>query len=155
MADGGADRRFDHMKDFVFASCYAGLAFGNAGCAAVHALSYSIGGAFHVPHGEANYQFFAEVLKLYAKREPDGKILELTELFADVLGIPVDAGVYDALDTFLGGLIEKKRLRDYGMTEEQIDTFTQSTIDEQQRLLVNNYVPLSKDELRGIFAALY
>ena len=39
------------LKDFALASNYAGIAFGNAGCGAVHALSYSIGGAFHVPHG--------------------------------------------------------------------------------------------------------
>lgn len=155
MADGGADQRFAYMKDFVFASNYAGLAFGNAGCAAVHALSYSIGGAFHVPHGEANYQFFAEVLRTYVKREPDGKIRQLTELFAELLGAPADPGIYDTLDAFLGSLIEKKHLREYGMTEDQIDTFTQSTIDNQQRLLVNNYVPLSQEELRAIFQTLY
>ena len=31
-----------------------GITFGNAGVTAVHALSYPIGGTFHVPHGVAN-----------------------------------------------------------------------------------------------------
>lgn len=41
------------LKDFILAANYAGIAFGNAGCGAVHALSYAHGGAFHIAHGEA------------------------------------------------------------------------------------------------------
>ncbi|MBR2881023.1 MAG: iron-containing alcohol dehydrogenase, partial [Prevotella sp.] len=48
------ENRADLLKDFAIASNYAGIAFGNAGCGAVHALSYAHGGAFHIPHGEAN-----------------------------------------------------------------------------------------------------
>ncbi len=155
MSEKGEDERFNHMKDFVYASCYGGIAFGNAGCAAVHALSYSIGGAFHVPHGEANYQFFTEVMKLYVSREPGGKIKELSDILADVMGVSRDGDVFGELDNFLGALIEKKPLKDYGMTEPQIDEFTKSTVDNQQRLLGNNYVPLSDEELREVFVALF
>jgi 4-hydroxybutyrate dehydrogenase len=145
----------DHLKEFVLASNYAGIAFGNAGCAAVHALSYSIGGAFHVPHGEANYQFFTEVMKKYISKEPDGKIKKLTKLLAKVLDVPEGEGVYDALDAMLGKLLPKKPLKEYGMVEAQIDEFTKSTVDNQQRLLGNNYVFLTDEEIREIFAALY
>lgn len=154
IAEKGENERLNHMKDFVIAASYAGIAFGNAGCAAVHALSYSIGGAFHVPHGEANYQFFTEVLNLYASKDPNGKIKQLTDILKDILEVPADA-VYKELDAFLGKLIEKKKLREYGMTEAQIDEFTKSTVDNQQRLLVNNYVFLTDEELRGIFTTLY
>jgi len=143
------------MTDFVYASCYGGIAFGNAGCAAVHALSYSIGGAFHVPHGEANYQFFTAVMKKYVDLDPNGKISQLTKILADVMGVPVDGTVYDKFDDFLGKLIEKKPLRDYGMTEAQIDEFTKSTVDNQQRLLGNNYVFLTDEAIREIFAELF
>ena len=157
IVEKGEDARFDRMKEFLIAANYAGIAFGNAGCAAVHALSYSIGGAFHVPHGEANYQFFTAVMKVYARKNPDGKIRQLTELLADVLGLDAaDAGaVYGEFDAFLGKLIAKKPLREYGMTEAQIDEFTKSTVDNQQRLLGNNYVFLEDEDLRGIFAELY
>jgi len=157
IVEGGEDVRFDHMKDFLVAANYAGIAFGNAGCAAVHALAYSIGGAYHVPHGEANYQFFTAVMKVYAAKKPDGKIKQLTELLADVLGIDAkDAGaVYESFDDFLGKLIAKKPLREYGMTEEQIDTFAVSTVENQQRLLGNNYVFIEDAEYRAIFAELY
>jgi len=157
IAERGEDTRFEYSKEFLIASCIAGIAFGNAGCAAVHALAYSIGGAFHVPHGEANYQFFTAVMKLYARKNPDGKIRRLTELLAEILELnPSDAGaVYETLDAFLGKLIARKPLREYGMTEAQIEEFAKSTVENQQRLLANNYVFLEEGELREIFAELY
>ena len=153
----GEEARYGYMKEYLVAATSAGIAFGNAGCAAVHALSYSIGGAFHVPHGEANYQFFAEVMKLYAKKAPNGKIRHLTKILSNVLDLDAtySGPVYDEFDSFLGKLIAKKRLRDYGMTIDQIEEFTKSTVENQQRLLSNNYVPLEDAELRGIFEALY
>ena len=149
-----AKAREPYLKDFIIASNYAGIAFGNAGCAAVHALSYSIGGAFHVPHGEANYQFFTEVFKMYMKKDPKGKIAKANEIFANILGCDV-ANVYEELEKFLGQIMVKKPLREYGMTETQIDEFTKSTVDNQQRLLGNNYCGLSDEEIRTIFANLY
>lgn len=151
----GEDERMNHLKEFVLASCYAGIAFGNAGCAAVHAISYSIGGAFHVAHGEANYQFFTEVFKMYMRKNPNGKIKQANKIFADILGCTDGPEVYDELETFLNKLIIKKPLREYGMVEEQIDLFTESTVANQQRLLGNNYVPLSTEDIREIFANLY
>ena len=154
--DGGNDAaaRKPYLKDFLLASCYAGIAFGNAGCAAVHALSYAIGGAFHVPHGEANYQFFTEVFKMYMRKDPNGKIASCNKIFADILGCDVDV-VYDEMENFLGKLVAKKPLKEYGMTEAQIDEFTKMTVDNQQRLLANNYVFLTDEEIREIFANLY
>ena len=156
IARGGntAENRKDLLKDFCLAANYAGIAFGNAGCAAVHALSYSIGGAFHVPHGEANYQFFTEVFKMYMRKNPSGKIVKANRIFADILGCGTDV-VYVELENLLNRLIAKKPLREYGMSEKQIDEFTKSTVDNQQRLLGNNYVYLTDDEIREIFRALY
>jgi len=146
--------REPYLKDFALASNYGGIAFGNAGCAAVHALSYSIGGEFHVPHGEANYQFFTEVFKMYMRKNPNGKIVQANKIFADILGCDTTV-VYDELDKFLGKLLPKKKLREYGMVEAQIDEFTKITVANQQRLLVNNYVFLTDEEIREIFANLY
>lgn len=155
IVDKGEAERMNHLREFVLASNYAGIAFGNAGCAAVHALSYSIGGAFHVAHGEANYQFFTEVFKMYMKKNPNGKIKQANKIFADILGCSDGPEVYDELEKFLNKLIVKKPLRDYGMVEAQIDDFTKSTVANQQRLLGNNYVPLSDEDIREIFANLY
>ena len=61
IAKEGKEARIPLLNDFLMASNYAGIAFGNAGCAAVHALSYPLGATFHVPHGEANYAMFTGV----------------------------------------------------------------------------------------------
>ncbi|MDD6310518.1 MAG: 4-hydroxybutyrate dehydrogenase [Firmicutes bacterium] len=148
------ENRADLLKDFCLAANYAGIAFGNAGCGGVHALSYAHGGAFHIPHGEANFICFTEVFKKYMEKQPTGKIEIANQLFADVLECDL-ANVYDELDTFLGKIINKKPLREYGMTEDQIETFAQSTIDNQQRLLGNNYVPFDVEDCKAIFANLY
>lgn len=149
-----AANREDLLREFCLAATYAGIANINAGCAAVHALSYSIGGAFHVPHGEANYQFFTEVFKMYMRKNPTGKIVKANKIFAEILQCD-EAVVYDELEVFLNQIILKKPLREYGMTESQIDSFTQSTIENQQRLLANNYVPFEEEEIREIFSNLY
>ena len=148
------ENRADLLKDFCLAANYAGIAFGNAGCGAVHALSYAHGGAFHIPHGEANFICFTEVFKMYMRKQPVGKIQIANKLFADVLGC-AEADVYTALDDFLGKIIEKKPLKEYGMTEDQVAAFAKSTVDNQQRLLGNNYVPLTEEEIAEIFQNLY
>ena len=81
-------------------------------------------------------------------------IQEANKLFCDVLGCGEDV-VYDELDKFLGKILEKKPLKEYGMTEDQVATFAKSTIDNQQRLLGNNYVPLTEAEIAEIFRNLY
>ncbi|MCF0144302.1 MAG: 4-hydroxybutyrate dehydrogenase [Firmicutes bacterium] len=148
------ENREDLLKDFILAANYAGIAFGNAGCGAVHALSYAHGGAFHIPHGEANFICFTEVFKMYQKKPPVGKIQEINKMFCDVLECD-EAAVYEELDAFLGKILTKQPLKEYGMTEDQVAPFAKSTVDNQQRLLGNNYVELSEAEIAEIFQNLY
>ena len=135
-------------EQFLRASTCAGIAFGNAGCAAVHALSYALGGKYHVAHGESNYQFFVPILRLYKGKEPEGKIVKLEELLCDILG--GDDGI-GALEGLLQNILARKAMHEYGATEEDIIPFTKSTVANQQRLLAKNYVPLSDEEIEGIF----
>ncbi len=150
----GEEHRKHIIEDFLIASNYAGIAFGNAGVGAVHALSYPLGGKYHVPHGEANYEFFIEVFKFYNHKNPQGKIKKVNELLSEILEVPVEE-VYQELGKLLEKLINKKNLREYGMKEEEIESFTDSVIEGQQRLLVNNYVALSREEILTIYKNLY
>lgn len=157
----GEQYRFERLDDMLVASNYAGIAFGNAGVGAVHALSYPLGGNYHVPHGEANYQFFTEVFKLYLKKKPIGPINEVNALLANELNMGRDefakneALVYDKLDNLLGNLIKKNQLHSYGMVSDEVEGFTHNVIETQQRLLTNNYVPFTEDDIRGIYKSLF
>ncbi len=149
----GEEARYSLLGNFMVASNYAGVAFGNAGVGAVHALSYPLGGSYHVPHGEANYRCFTEVFKLYDKKKPDGKIKKLKRIIGEIL--EVSGNEFETLDILLGELIGKKQLREYGMSEIEINEFAASVIKNQQRLLANNYVELSETEIRSIYKKLY
>ncbi len=142
------------LEDFLIASTYAGIAFGNAGCAAVHALSYPLGAAHHVPHGESNYAMFTGVMKNYMEIRTDGEIAVLNQFISDILGCNID-NVYEALEQLLNHIIPKKKLREYGMTETQIMEFTESVLINQGRLLANNFVSFDKNRIYKIYRELY
>lgn len=154
IAEKGEDHRFQILEQFALGSIFAGIAFGNAGCGAVHAMSYPLGGKYHVSHGESNYVMFTEVFKTYVKKQPVGKIQKLNELFAGLLGCSVDV-VYDKLEELLDKMLPKKKMREYGMQENEIEPFTDGVIAGQQRLLGNNYVPFERDDFINIYKALY
>lgn len=153
--ENGEEHRLDIAEEFLIASNYAGIAFGNTGVGAVHALSYPLGGSYHVPHGEANYRFFTEVLKTYGRLNPEGKIKLLNSAIGRILGAEGGSEVHEELEQVLGSLIPGKRLRDYGMKEKETQLFADSVISNQQRLLINNYVPLSRAEILGIYEKLF
>ncbi|MFV0363332.1 MAG: 4-hydroxybutyrate dehydrogenase [Suipraeoptans sp.] len=156
IANNGEDRRFELSENFLRASNYAGIAFGNSGCAAVHAMSYALGGKYHVPHGESNYQFFTDVLWKYKEKKPDGLIGELSDL---ILNIAIDNDFKGSnsgngitlLSELLSRILVKKNMSEFGVTQDDIESFAQSTVDNQQRLLSNNYVTLTKEDIRCIY----
>ena len=117
-------------------------------------MSYPLGGIYHVPHGEANYQFFVEVFQYYKMKKPVGKIEEIEELFARVIGCEKE-NAFTELGKLLNNLLSLKPLREYGMKEEDIKGFAESVIVSQQRLLGNNYVPFTKEDLLTIYSKLY
>jgi 4-hydroxybutyrate dehydrogenase len=142
-------------EDLMKASNYAGIAFGNVGVGAVHALAYPLGEKYHVFHGEACARFFSAVFQVYRSKKPEGKTQSLTHLLAQVLDCSEGQDSWEAMDNLLNELLPHKSLREYGMTEADIETFADSVVREQQRLLVNNYVELSRDEIRDIFKRLW
>lgn len=153
IAEDGRDVRKELLEDFLIASNYAGLAFGTAGCAAVHALSYPLGGTYHVPHGESNYAVFTGVLKNYMEIKQDGEIAKLNAYIAQLLQCDVNE-VYQKLEELLNQILPKKALHEYGVTKEDLDVFTENVMETQGRLMGNNFVPLDAARVRKIYIEL-
>ena len=135
---------------FLKAANLAGIAFSNAGCGTVLAMSYALGGKYHVAHGESNYRFFLPVLRLYQKRRPEGAIKGLEKEIAAALGAE---NALDALGDLLEKILPQKPMRAYGAGEEDLEPFAESTVKNQQRLLGRSYVPLTKEDIKALFAS--
>ncbi|MGM9952083.1 MAG: iron-containing alcohol dehydrogenase [Intestinibaculum porci] len=129
------------------ASTSAGIAFGNAGCGLIHAMSYAFGGKYHVPHGESNYQFLMKVLHFYRLKQP-----EAFQEFSDMLGEMLNAlDPLAALEDLLNEILPYKPMRSYGAIASDPATFAKSTVAHQQRLLANAFFKVDEQEIRELY----
>ena len=154
LLQAGKEHLPEFTDQFLFSSNIAGLAFGTAGCAAVHAMSYPLSGVYHVAHGESNYAMFTGVLKKYMQIQSDGAIAALNELLSEQLHCEVGA-VYDELENLLNRLLPKKALHEYGVKPEELPVFAENVIATQQRLMKNSFVPLNEETVLDIYRNLY
>ena len=154
IGEQGPEARLDYLEEFVTAACYAGIAFLQAGCATVHAMSFPLGGTYHVPHGESNYALFGKVLEKYDERKPEGKMGEFKKTIARILG-GTEEEALKRLAELEETILHLKPLREYGFKEADIDIFAESVLKNQQRLVVNSYVPLTKELIQEIYRECY
>lgn len=154
MAEHGKEYRMELLDDFLTASNLAGIAFGNAGTGAVHAMSYPLSGVYHVTHGEANYQFLVAVFETYQQLNPNGKIRQLNHFLGGLLGCD-ESLAYQELEKLLNVIIARRQLREYGMKEGEIEEFAKSVEKSQTRLLNQSYVKFSWQQMAEIYRRLY
>lgn len=143
----------DAKNKMLIGAYYGGIAITGSGTTAVHALSYPLGGKFHIAHGVSNAILFAHVMKFnkdacaerlavlcdainpaYAQKTVTEKADYVIEQIADIVkvtNIPTD-------------------LTRYGVTMDDLE-FLVTAGSQQQRLLVNNMKELSLDDIRNIY----
>lgn len=143
-----------YAADFLRASNWAGIAFGYAGCAAVHACAYPLGSVYHIPHGQSNQLMFKDVMKKYKEIRPSGSINELETIIAKCLGGDTENAL-EALYSLLNKVLVKQPLRDLGVKESDLPVFAKDVIATQQRLLKNNYIPLSEEQILDIYKTAF
>ena len=150
ISEKGPEARMNYLDEFVTASCYAGIAFLQAGCATVHAMSFPLGGTYNVPHGEANYALFGKVLEKYNEINPNGKIKKLKSLISRILGGSEDKAL-ETLAAIEEKILHLKPINEYGFKVEDIEIFSDSVLANQQRLVTNSYVPLTRELIVKIY----
>ena len=151
---GGGDAWKAYAADFLKASNWAGLGFGYAGCAAVHTCAYPLGSVYHIPHGQSNQLMFKDVMEKYREIRPSGKINGLEDIIGTCLGV-AQSEALPALYELMDKVLKKEPLRNFGVKESDLPVFAEDVIKTQQRLLKNNYVELSEEQVLEIYKAAY
>lgn len=151
---GGCEAWKAYAADFLKASNWAGLGFGYGGCAAVHATAYPLGSVYHIPHGQSNQLMFRAVMEKYKELQPVGRINELESIIAQALKTD-DTGTFSALYELMDEVFKAQPLRELGVKEDDLPEFAHNVIETQQRLLKNNYVPLTESQLLEVYKSAY
>jgi alcohol dehydrogenase len=149
VVDGG---NLDAREKMAMASCYAGLAFGNAATGMVHGIAMSLGGQFHIPHGVANavmlpfvmewnsvsrlekYSHIAAAMgepirEMSPKRAAERAVQAVRELSVDI-GIP-------------------QHLRELGIKREDLETLAKDAMTNSRQIAPNPR-DVTFDEVMGI-----
>ena len=150
MVEKGKEETNALAGTFLTASNYAGIAFSNAGCGLIHAMSYPIGNEYHIPHGESNYELMEAVLDFYAANQPGGKFASMCALLAKIIGCPAKEAV-SSLCRIIDSLIVRKPMAEFGMDRAKSAVYAKQVIEQQQRLLANAYVPVKAEEIETIY----
>jgi alcohol dehydrogenase class IV len=147
----------ESREAMITASLMAGLAFGNAGVGAVHALAYPLGGRFHMPHGVSNSLLLPYVMKW-------NKIACL-EKFRDIavaLGEKVEhlnddqaaEAAIEAMKRLCRYVEIPQSLRDFNIPESALAEMAEEAA-KQTRLLRNNPRTLRVKDMEEIYRAAY
>ena len=142
------------LKTILKASNWAGLGFGYAGCAAVHACAYPLGSVYHIPHGQSNQLMFKDVMKMYKKIKPTGRINDLEAVIAESLSVAPENAL-EELYALMDKVLKSAPLEEFGVKKSDLAIFAGDVIKTQQRLLKNNYVQLSEEQILEIYEAAY
>lgn len=150
----GADR--GARAEVMLGALYGGLCLGPVNTAAVHALSYPLGGEYRVPHGVANSLLMPHVFRFNLPAMP--------ERYADIaraLGVPPAATPLATAEAGLARLAElsrncgiPQRLRDVSIPESDLPRLAQESM-KVTRLLKNNPRELTAADALAIYRAAY
>ncbi len=144
----------DAKKAMLTASFYAGIAITASGTTAVHALSYPLGGKYHIPHGVANAIMLVPVMKFNepACRERFALAYDRvvkTEKTAKTME-EKSAWIINRLDEIVKHLDIPVSLKAYGIGNGDLEDLVSAGM-EVQRLLVNNMREITTDDARQLY----
>lgn len=155
---GNLTRAFDQPEDtearqsMLNASFYAGMCISLSGTTAVHALSYPLGAAFHVPHGQANAMLLPSVMEYNAPACPR-KFAALAVAFDQPAAAgpeELSRGFVTALDRLLNRLKIPRNLGAFGVTGADIPQLVE-VAHGIRRLMDNNPRDMSREDMSAIY----
>lgn len=144
-------------QQMLLASFYAGVAITASGTTAVHALSYPLGGKYHIAHGVSNAILLAPVMRF---NEPACRE-RLAAAYDRCVHHPVQqldaAGksgyLIERLVQIVKHLDIPVSLTEFGVNPDDLETLVEAGM-QVTRLLVNNPRPVTAQDAREIYRSI-
>ncbi|MDO4961158.1 MAG: iron-containing alcohol dehydrogenase [Eubacteriales bacterium] len=142
-------------NQMMIAAFLAGVAITASGTTAVHALSYPLGGKYHISHGDSNAILLAPVMRF---NEPYCRDRLASAYDQCVHGEKTCTTVEEKsayIIEWLGNIVKELDIptslsQAYGVPAEDIDFLVNAGM-QQQRLLVNNMRPVTPEDARKLY----
>lgn len=151
--ESACDGNMDAKSNMLLASFYAGIAITASGTTGVHALSYPLGGKYHIPHGISNAIMLMPVMRFnepsirpllvsaYNRLWPFGNIEKDEEKSAWIL---------DRIEKIIQNLNIPQSLTSFGVSRDDVDELVRGGM-EVKRLLVNNMREITAADARSMY----
>ena len=140
-------------NDMMLGAFYGGVAITASGTTAVHALSYPLGGKYHIAHGVSNAILFAHVMEFNKDACEDRLAILCDAICPEMANKTVAEKAQHVIDEIVD-IVKVTNiptdLKQYGVKPEDID-FLVDAGSKQTRLLVNNMKELSLDDIRSLY----
>ncbi len=140
-------------SNLLLGAFYGGVAITGSGTTAVHALSYPLGGKYHIAHGVSNAILFAHVME-FNKDACEERLATLCDMVYPEYWEKCANEKADYMIDRISAIVKHTNiptdLNTFGVKMEDLD-FLVDAGSKQQRLLVNNQKTLSLEDIRSIY----
>lgn len=140
-------------ESLLLGAFYGGAAITGSGTTAVHALSYPLGGKYHIAHGVSNAILFAHVME-FNKDAISSRLAQLCDAVYPELSGKNSGEKADHMIGRIAQIVKNTNiptdLSEFGVKMEDLDFLVEAG-SRQTRLLVNNRKELSLDDIRSIY----
>lgn len=138
----------------LLGSFYAGVAITSSGTTAVHALSYPLGGKYHIAHGVSNAILLTPVMKFNEPAIKDLLAVAYDRVIKDgnkELSVDEKSSyMIDQLEEIVKVLEIPTSLKTFDVLEEDLDDLVAAGM-EVTRLLVNNRREVTPEDAKNIY----
>lgn len=143
--------------EMLWASYYGGASIAHAGTHLVHALSYPLGGRYHLPHGVANAILLAPCMR-FVRPAAVSKFAQVYDLLPDADVRLSDEEKSHALVDYFTALVARLQLpaslEALGISPDQLPWLVEAALDVQ-RLMNNVPMAVTADDVRAVYLTLF
>jgi alcohol dehydrogenase class IV len=146
----------DAKNELLIASFFAGVAITASGTTAVHALSYPLGGKYHIAHGVSNAILLTPVMRFNQPAISDRLAIAFDCCFENGLSMTTEQkadAVISRMEEIVRHLGIPTSLKEFNVPEEDLESLVEAGM-QVTRMLNNNMRKVEPQDVREIYKQL-